>query len=253
MANPLAYRIGSFQQPHLPFQRVADLGIAQLEMVWNDESVVDQVGDALVPLAMQVASLHVPSDLEDDGLADKVGRQAEQAMELGAHHLFVSIHAGDMDRGEAYDRIRKLGDAVAGSEVYLAMETHPDLCQNAANMLETMAAVDHPWVGVNYDTANVYYYNEDIDTIAELTKAGDHVRGVHLKDTHGGFHDGNFPVFGEGIVDFAAVQRVLDDSSYKGPLVMELEGGVFDASQPDDLATKVEACVAHLRKVGVAV
>ena len=251
MAYPLAYRIGSFQKPSLPFERVARLGIPQVEMVWNDESVVDEVGDALVPLGMQVASLHVPSDLTDDGLPDKVGRQAEQAMELGAHHLFVSIHAGDMDRDEAYGRIRKLGDAVAPHEIYLAMETHPDLCQNAANMLETMGAVDHPWVGVNYDTANVYYYNEGIDTVAELTQAGEYVRGVHLKETHGGFHDGNFPVFGEGIVDFAAIDRVLNDSSYKGPLVMELEGGVFDAGQPDDLAAKVEACVAHLRQVRV--
>jgi len=131
------------------------------------------------------------------------------------------------------------------------METHPDLCQNAANMLETMEAVDHPWVGVNYDTANVYYYNEGIDTVAELTKAAGHVRGVHLKDTHGGFHDGNFPVFGEGVVDFAAIDRVLRDSPYKGPLVMELEGGIFDAGQPEELAAKVGACVAHLRQVHV--
>ncbi|MFH1566491.1 MAG: sugar phosphate isomerase/epimerase family protein [Gemmatimonadota bacterium] len=252
MANPLAYRIGSFQKPHLPFKRVAQLGIPQVELVWNDQTSVDEVGDLLVPLGMQVASLHVPSPLDDDGLPDKMAGWAECAMELGAHHLFVSIHAGEMARDEAYGRIRKLGDAVAKAEVYLAMETHPDLCQNAANMLETMAAVAHPWVGVNYDTANVYYYNEGVDTVAELTKAVAQVRGVHLKDTHGGFHDGSFPVFGEGVVDFAGVERVLREGGYKGPLVMELEGGAFDAAKPDDLAAKVERCVHHLRATKLA-
>ena len=88
-------------------------------------------------------------------------------------------------------------------------------------------------------------------TAEELKQAVSHVRGVHIKDTFGGFHDGNFPVLGEGIVDFAAVKRVLQDGGYKGPLVMELEGGVFDSSKPDDLADKVKRCVSHLREMRV--
>ena len=114
-----------------------------------------------------------------------------------------------------------------------------------------MAEVNHPWVGVNYDTANIYYYNEQVDTVEELKKAAKHVCSVHLKDTYGGFRDGNFPVFGEGIVDFAAIADVLDGVGFTGPHTMELEGGTFDARKPEELAEKVAACVAHLKKVGV--
>ena len=250
MPNLLAYRIGSLQKPHLPFAQVAEFGIQGLELVWNEETTTDAVAAALELHSLRVTSIHAPSPLEDDNLPQVLGQHAAQAAELGASYLFVSIHAGDMPRSEAHDRIRRLGDAVGAHQVYLAMETHPDLCQNAANMLETMAGVAHPWVGVNYDTANVYYYNENVDTVAELKQVASHVRGVHLKETVGGFKDGNFPVFGEGIVDFAAVAEVLGQAGYAGPCTMELEGGQFDPGQPEDLAAKVGQCVAHLRKVG---
>ena len=251
MSHVLSYRAGSLQKPHLPFAQLADMGIQGLELVWNDQTTVDAVQAALNSTGLRVTSVHAPSPLADDQLPDILGRHAECAAALGASYLFVSVHAGDMPKQEAFDRLKKAGDAVGRHEVYLALETHPDLCQNGTNMLETMAGVDHPWVGINYDTANIYYYNEPIDTVEEVKKAARHVRGVHLKDTMGGFHDGNFPVFGEGIVDFPAVGQVLDAAGYTGPYCMELEGGTFDPGKPDELADKVGRCVAHLRKVGI--
>jgi len=251
MSHVLSYRIGSLQKPHLPLSQIAELGIQGLELVWNDRTTADAVRAAVEPVGLRVTSIHAPSPLDDDRLPEILGRHAEHAAALGAEYLFVSVHAGEMDRQQAYDRLRRAGDAVGKHEVYLAMETHPDLCQNGDNMLETMAGVDHPWVGINYDTANIYYYNEGVDTVKEVKKAARHVRGVHLKDTLGGFHDGNFPVFGEGIVDFAAIGAVLDAAGYAGPYAMELEGGAFDPGKPDELAAKVARCVGHLRQVGL--
>ena len=252
MSHLLSYRCGSLQKLHLPLARVAEIGIQGLELVWNDETEIDAVRAAVDPHGLQVTSLHAPCPLDDDDLPALLGRHAECAAALGAAYLFVSTHAGDMPRQEAYERLRRAGDAVGAHEVYLAMETHLDLCHNAEVMVETMAGVDHPWVGINFDTANLYYYNENVDAVDQAQKAGTHARGVHLKDTFGGFHDGNFPVFGEGIVDFAAVDEVLTGAGYEGAYCMELEGGTFDASKPDELAEKVRRCVEHLRQVGVA-
>ena len=250
MSHLIAYRIGSLQNPHLPFAQVAEMGIQGLELVWTEETTVDQVAAALSPPGLRVTSLHAQCPLEDDALPAVLGQRAAQAADLGATYLFVSAHAGEMPKQEAYDRLRRLGDAVGTHQVYLAMETHPDLCQNAANMLETMAGVDHPWVGINYDTANVLYYTEGVDTVGELEQVTDYVRGVHFKDTFGKFKDGNFPVFGEGIVDFAAVDQVLTSGGYTGPCAMELEGPTFNAQDTADLAAKVARCVDHLRQVG---
>lgn len=251
MSNTLSYRVGSLKKPHLPFARVAEMGIEGLELVWDQDTTVAQVEAALGSCNLSVTSIHVPCSLADDNLPKTIGAQAAQAAELGARYMFVSVHAGEMPKKDACDRLRRVGDAVGAHEVFLAMETHPDLCQNGDQMAETMKGVNHPWVGVNYDTANVYYYNEKVDTVEELKKAVAYVRGVHLKDTFGGFHDGNFPVFGEGVVDFAAVDKVLRGAGYAGAYAMELEGGTFDHGKPDELAQKVARCVAHLKKVGI--
>lgn len=252
MANLLAYRIGTLQKPSLPYARVAELGIQGLEMVWNEETTPKAVSAALKSHGLRLTSLHVNCPLEDDNLPRTMGEQAAQAAEMGVVYFFVSVHAGSMPKPQAYERLRRLGDAVGAHRIFLAMETHPDLCQNAANMLETMAGVKHPWVGVNFDTGNVYYYNHKVDGAEELEKVAIHVRGVHLKDTFGGYHDGNFPVLGEGIVDFAKAAELLAQAGYTGPCTMELEGGAFDPSKPEDLADKVGRSVAHLKKVGAA-
>ena len=251
MARLLSYRIGSLQQPHLPFSSLPDLGIGAVELVWTDQTTPQRVRDAVDPFGLRVGSLHVPCPLEDESLPQAMRRHAAHAAELGAGYLFVSAAAGQMPRQQAYDRLRRLGDAVGSHKVYLAMETHPDLCQNAEQMLQTMARVDHPWVGVNFDTANVCYYTQGADTIEELRKVTSHIRGVHLKDTTGGYLDGDFPVFGQGTVDFDAVDQALTGAGYGGPYTMELEGGAFDCADPKELAGKVSRCVAHLQRVGL--
>lgn len=251
MEHILSYRIGSLQKPHLPFQRVADLGVQGLELGWNEQTTVDAVQAAVEPAGLRVTSLQVQAPLEQEDLAQSLDAHAEVAAALGAQYLFVSVRTGELEQEAAYQRLREAGDAVGSHAVYLAMETHPDLCENGDKMRATMAAVNHPWVRINYDTANVYFYNEGVDTVVEARKAAQYVRGVHLKDTMGGFRDNRFPVFGQGIVDFAGVGAVLDEAGYSGPYCMELEGPYFRDSEPDDLAAKVQGCVAHLRSLGL--
>jgi len=140
MGHLLSYRVGSLQKPHLPFARIAELGIQGLEMVWNEETTVDAVQAALDPVGLRIASIHAPAPMDDDDLPTLLGRHTKYATELGAAYLFVSVQAGQMAK---------------------------------------------------------------------------------------------------------------DDAGYEGAYAMELEGGIFDSNQPDDLADKVSRCIAHLRQVGV--
>jgi inosose dehydratase len=152
---------------------------------------------------------------------------------------------------EAYKRLRRIGDIAGEYGIDIGMETHPDLCENGGKAAETMAAINHPSVGVNYDTANVYYYNHNINTVEEAGKIARHVVSVHLKDTMGGYHDGNFPDFGKGVVDFAGVFRVFNGAGFTGPFTMELEGAGTTSSQVDEQERHVRACVEHLRGLGL--
>ena len=44
------------------------------------------------------------------------------------------------------------------------------MAHNGDIALETMKAVDHPNIRINFDTGNVYYYNHDVTAVAEVQK-----------------------------------------------------------------------------------
>ena len=70
-----------------------------------------------------------------------------------------------------------------------------------------MKGVNHPNVRINFDTGNIYFYNQNTDVVAELRKIIDYVASVHLKETDGGYESWNFPALGKGVVDFPAVHQ----------------------------------------------
>ena len=251
MANLISYRAGSLEQPNLEWSRVADTGVQGIELNWSTDVTAAAIAAALTPHGLRLTSLGLGCPLDDDDLPAQFGQAAAVAAELGAHYLFTSTRGDDMTLEAAAGKLQRLGDATGPHKVSIALETHPDLCTNAQTMKQTMAAVNHPWVGVNYDTANVYYYNHEIDTVDQVAACTDFIRGVHFKDGHGKYHDFDFPVFGEGIVPFDTVHAILQQAGYTDAYCMELEGPAFNRDAPDDLANKIARCVQHLRTVGV--
>lgn len=254
MPNILAYRVGYVHRPQLPLDRVAALGIRYLEIVMAPDETTDSVLAALAPHGLQVSTVHAPTPLEDEaalyaGLEDYCAR----ARRLGAQGLFVSAKAGALPLEEAVQRLQRCGEIAATGGLFIALETHPDLAENGDNAAATLAAVDHPAVGWNLDPANISYYNENGDAVAEARKAARFVRSVHAKDTNGGFKDHAFPNVGEGIVDFAALGAVLAEAGFTGPYTLEWEG---DGKQiaplsVEQMEANLAAGVTHLRKLGL--
>ena len=251
MANVLSYRIGDPRSPQLPLDRIAALGIRFVEISVPLDGAGQQIRGLLKQHSLAAASMDAPCPLADDKVFGIFERSAELAAELGAKALFTSVHAGEIPLDTVYSRMRRIGDTVAKRNILVAMETHPDLCQNGGAAAKTVAGINHPNVGVNYDTANVYYYNQNTNTVEEVKKIAHKVVSVHLKDTMGGYHDGNFPDFGLGVVDFAGVFRVLNGVGFSGPFTMELEGPAHSAGDPAAMEKHVAACVNHLKGLGV--
>ncbi len=187
---------------------------------------------------------------DDASLATYLGVLDAMA-ELNVPILFTSA-SGEDDHARAAEMLRNLAEEAAGRNVVISLETHPPYCENAEGMLRTMNAVDHPNLRVNFDTANIFYYNEGLDSADELERVVDYVASVHLKDTDGGFKSAQFPVLGKGVVQFERIFATLETAGFAGPLTLELEGPLMRDLDAAGRHQAVVESMEYLRSIGVA-
>lgn len=226
MKHTIACRIASYGEyqdrgwSHLP-----EIGIHNVEIPAPALDDLSATKKKLREHNLKATSLQGKCDINSDESVAAMDDQLKACNELGAKICFLSVKVGeDGDRKAAYNRLKKLGDLAANHGVVVALETHPDMVTNGSVAAETMKNVQHPNVLINFDTANVYYYNHDVTAEGELEKCIDFIGAVHIKDTNGGFKEWHFCELGNGVVDFPKVFSMLDKKGYKGPYTMELEG-----------------------------
>ncbi len=250
-ANLLACRTASYGKfSESAYGHLPTIGVHHVEIDAPAPEEVGQVKARLEHHGLSASSLQCPVEIEADDADERLTPALEAANALGAGTLFVSVHAGELGKKVAYERLHRVGVKAAEYGITVGMETHPDLITNAAVALETMRGVDHPNVRVNYDTANVHYYNRDVDHVDEMEKVIDYIGSMHLKDTDGRYKTWCFPTFGEGIVDFKAVFDRLNAYGFSGPFTMEIEGVEGESLNEEETCRRVADSVAHLRNIG---
>ncbi len=248
----IACRIGSYGEfvedawTHLP-----SIGIRNVELMCPEPPDLSDLKTKLSDHGLAASSLHCVCDIKHDDIVETLKPQFDLFPELGTRICFTSVHAGTMDRGTVWQRLRQIGEAAADRDVVVAMETHPDLVENARNSLETMRSVDHPNIRINFDTANIYYYNENTTAVDELRQSVEFVASLHLKDTSGKFKTWDFPALGQGVVDYPAVFQIMRERNVPGPFTMELEGTEGVKLDREGQLKYVADSTMHLRDIGV--
>ena len=253
MKHLIACRIRSYGRhqdrgwSHLP-----QLGIYHVEAdLPGNDAQAQRLRQRLSENGLSVNSFEGSIRIDQPNAADLFQSQAETCNAFDTRFMFVSVKAGELDRQLAYDRMRQVGDVAAAHGITVVMETHPDLITNGRIAKQSMKAINHPQVRVNFDTANVHFYNENTRTEDELAQCIDYVAAVHLKDSTGIPRAFDFPVLGQGIVDFPMVMQMLDDHGFTGPCTLELEGTAgVEFSEPEQLQ-HIEKSVAYLRGIGL--
>jgi len=187
-------------------------------------------------LACTVATLLTP---EHDPIADdpgirraareKLRRDIEVADGLGAEVLVGPMHSGHKrftGRGPTREELERcvgfLGDAgqeAANASLRLAVEPlnrfECYFLNTAEQALALVEAVDHPAVGVLYDTHHAHIEERDAaDAIASL---GSRLSHFHVSESHRGTP-------GTGSVDWAGSFRALREAGFAGWLVIEAFG-----------------------------
>lgn len=168
----------------------------------------------------------------------------------------VVAGGGELDSEDDWPQLvrnmRQIGDQAAELGITYCCETHPGVCQNALKMQEFIERVNHEQIRINFDTGNLYYYNEHIDFSEEFKRVAEWICHVHLKDTNGKFKDWHFPALGAGgQIDFSELYAFLTEIDFVGPCSLELEGieGEPELSLPET-QQRVVASIEHLRQSG---
>ena len=249
--NLIAVNLGSYGQYRVNApEHLRSIGIRHVEIPVPTPERAATLAQQLQEAGLSVSTMIAPCDLQK--AADTFTPAARTAGEMGVSILFISAKAGEMPRAQAYERLRELAGIAGDHGITLSLETHPDLAENAARARETMAAVGHPRLGWNLDTANLYYYNQGVDAVEECRRGLNLIRSVHLKDTNGGFKTWYFPALGDGVVDFAGVFRLLNERGFYGPFTFELEGIEGESLTEAETQARVARSLDHLRRIGVA-
>jgi sugar phosphate isomerase/epimerase len=249
-ANLIAVNLGSYgrYRENAP-AHLQSIGIRHVEIGVPAADKAASTARQLADFGLSISTMIAPCDLTKP--AETFVPAARTAREMGVPILFISAKAGDLPRNQAYERLRELAQIADGQGVTLSLETHPDLAENAAVARATVEAVNHPRLGWNLDTANLYYYNQGIDAVEECRRGLDLIRSVHLKDTNGGYHAWHFPALGDGVVDFAGVFRLLNERGFHGPFTFELEGIEGETLSEAETQARVARSLDHLRAVGL--
>lgn len=248
--NQIAVNVGSYRSHReAAFGHLERIGVRNVEIPVPQPEDLDAVRARLRDHGLTPTSLYCPCDLAQDAAAMSEPLQIGRA--LGVSLFFISPKTGDLSKPEAYTRLRERAELAGEHGVTLSLETHPELGENATEARATLRAVDHPRLRWNLDTANLYFYNHNLDAVEQAESGRDLVGSVHLKDTNGGYRSWWFPALGEGVVDFAGVFRVLNAGGFSGPFTMELEGIQGETLDEAAACARVERSLEHLKRLGV--
>lgn len=248
-ANLIAVNIGSYRQHReRAFAHLESIGVRNVEIPVPAAEEVATVQQRLRDHGLTATTLICPCDLsqEPESLREKL----EIGQELGVATFFVSGKVGELSKVEAYARLRARCELADQYGMTLCLETHPDLAENATEARATLLAVAHPRLRWNLDTANLYYYNQNLNAVSETRKGLDLVGSVHLKDTNGGYHAWWFPALGEGVVDYPGVFQLLNGAGFFGPFTLELEGIQGEELDEAAVGARVAKSIHYLQTIG---
>ena len=183
-----------------------------------------------------------------------IRRKLDLASHFGAPVVVLDAGSAEneVEREQLYAHLRDIGDHAGKLGITVCFETHRGLCVNHREMLRVMADLDHPHLRLNFDTANLLYYNEYANVEVALAKVCHLVRHLHLKDSMGEYQQWHFPAIGcGGAVDFLRVYQIMRDCGFNGPYSIEIEGIEGEGDLPlEEYHERVVASVTYLRRLG---
>jgi len=238
--------------PALPMSLGAKFDLTTFAPEAMDQDDVNLLKQRLQAMELTPVTVAAFCDLRNTTQAEALRRRIDFAQQLGARYVITEA-SGEAaeERRKVINGLRWMGDYAADRGIRIALETHEGPTQNGKRAREFLAELDHPHVGLNYDTGNIYYYNDDIDPAEDIREIADRVMHVHLKDTLGGKGEWRFCALGEGRVNFAKIVQTLESAGFDGPYSLEIEGLEGEDLRREEHLQRVRKSLDHLKQIGL--
>jgi sugar phosphate isomerase/epimerase len=186
------------------------------------------------------------ADLTTAEGAAALKRRIDVAVVAGAGYVTTGTGHTETDDGAArfFALMPDLAAYAAARGVIIALESHGGLTGTGDRTRMTIERIGSDWVRVNYDPTNVIYY-EGLRPEPDLPVIAAYVAHFHVKDSAGRRETWDFPVPGEGTIDFVSLFATLRDAGYQGPYSVELEQHGLTPAEEDAARARAFAFVTR--------
>ncbi|RMD78780.1 MAG: sugar phosphate isomerase/epimerase, partial [Lentisphaerae bacterium] len=214
------------------------------------DATVAMIRDAGLDVPCLSSSITVCLD-EDGGLAE-LQHYLRLCRSFGSR--FIRVFGGkpaDMSCSRAagilVERLNRLGDMAAEDRVTVLLETH-DAWTRTADVADIMSRLDHPYVGVLWDTHHPYRFAGEAFK-ESWENIGRWVRYTHVKDSvedPSAPHGARLCLPGEGSIPLRSLWQLLQEKGYEGYFTLEWERPWQKHLPPPEIAFPrfVELCAS---------
>ncbi|WP_127583896.1 sugar phosphate isomerase/epimerase family protein [Paenibacillus koleovorans] len=135
-------------------------------------------------------------------------------------------------------KFRELAGLAEEFGIYVTIKPHTGNTATAKELLETLGEIGSSYVRASYDPGNVHFY-EGIDPAADFPLIVRHTHSLVAKDHRGARAERDFPIPGEGDVDFGSIFRTLKAESFDGSVVVERIDGTDVTISPEETDRRI--------------
>jgi sugar phosphate isomerase/epimerase len=179
----------------------------------------------------------------------------ELAAKLGCKFIVTSTGEAHFGHNEGsleevlIANIKKVLPVCEKQGIVMVLEVHGEH-GTGESLAKITRKIDSPWLGVNYDTANVVFYGKKLPH-EEIRTCLPDIKYMHIKDKAGEMGEWNFPALGKGTLKLDTVLKMMADAGKTCPISLEVE---FTQAGPKNVA-EVDAAVkdsyVYLKSLGV--
>jgi len=146
------------------------------------------------------------------------------------------------------EQLRLVAAEAECASVTVTLKPHTGNTATADILKRTLAAIGSPAVKASYDPGNVRYY-EGIDPVYDVSAIAEQTVSLIAKDHRGPRGNGDFPIPGQGDVDFAAILRKLHAVEFAGQVVVERIDGTDNSLRADEIDRRIAEARSGLAKL----